>query len=106
MSIIEVASVCGFVPTPHFSKCYREYFGIPPRDERVGSNTAQQVAMMPIPQAMALSPPGGPLGARPFAGKPAPTSTLQMPDPVGAGVPAKGCQAAPNPVTADVSEQP
>jgi transcriptional regulator GlxA family with amidase domain len=36
MSIIEVASVCGFVSTPHFSKCYREYFGIPPRDERQG----------------------------------------------------------------------
>lgn len=36
MSIIEVASVCGFVSTPHFSKCYREYFGIPPRDERAG----------------------------------------------------------------------
>lgn len=34
MSIIEVAAVCGFVSTPHFSKCYREYFGIPPRDER------------------------------------------------------------------------
>ena len=38
MSIIEVASVCGFVSTPHFSKCYREYFGIPPRDERAGSS--------------------------------------------------------------------
>jgi len=36
MSIIEVASVCGFVSTPHFSKCYREYFGLPPRDERAG----------------------------------------------------------------------
>ncbi|WP_437880278.1 GlxA family transcriptional regulator [Pseudomonas sp. LRF_L74] len=36
MSIIEVASICGFVSTPHFSKCYREYFGIPPRDERQG----------------------------------------------------------------------
>ncbi|EPC02255.1 AraC family transcriptional regulator [Litchfieldella anticariensis FP35 = DSM 16096] len=36
MSIIEVASACGFVSTPHFSKCYREYFGIPPRDERLG----------------------------------------------------------------------
>ncbi|MDZ3994900.1 GlxA family transcriptional regulator [Pseudomonas sp. Teo4] len=63
MSIIEVASVCGFVSTPHFSKCYREYFGIPPRDERVGSNTAQQVAMMPIPQAMTLSPHSGPMAA-------------------------------------------
>ncbi|WP_163557047.1 GlxA family transcriptional regulator [Halomonas sp. NO4] len=36
MSIIEVASACGFVSTPHFSKCYREFFGIPPRDERLG----------------------------------------------------------------------
>ncbi|REC94855.1 GlxA family transcriptional regulator [Kushneria indalinina] len=38
LSIIEVASVCGFVSTPHFSKCYREYFGVPPRGERSGSN--------------------------------------------------------------------
>lgn len=36
LSIIEVASACGFVSTPHFSKCYREYFGLPPRDERQG----------------------------------------------------------------------
>jgi len=36
MSIIEVASACGFVSTPHFSKCYRAYLGIPPRDERRG----------------------------------------------------------------------
>ncbi len=41
LSIIEVASVCGFVSTPHFSKCYREYFGVPPRDERAGVNARQ-----------------------------------------------------------------
>lgn len=35
MSIVEVASACGFVSTSHFSKCYREFFGIPPRSERV-----------------------------------------------------------------------
>ncbi|HSH83717.1 MAG TPA: helix-turn-helix domain-containing protein, partial [Guyparkeria sp.] len=35
MSIIEVAMVCGFVSTPHFSKCYREHFGIPPSNERL-----------------------------------------------------------------------
>ncbi|MFP8968470.1 GlxA family transcriptional regulator [Pokkaliibacter sp. CJK22405] len=34
MSIIEVAAACGFVSTPHFSKSYREYFGVPPRDAR------------------------------------------------------------------------
>ncbi len=35
MSIIEVAICCGFVSTPHFSKCYRNTFRIPPRDERI-----------------------------------------------------------------------
>ena len=49
MSIIEVASVCGFVSTPHFSKCYREYFGIPPRDERANQN-ANVVALVPMPE--------------------------------------------------------
>ncbi|NRA52676.1 MAG: GlxA family transcriptional regulator [Gammaproteobacteria bacterium] len=34
MSIIEVAIACGFVSTPHFSKCYRNSFNLPPRDER------------------------------------------------------------------------
>lgn len=34
LSIIEVAICCGFVSTPHFSKCYRNIFKIPPRDER------------------------------------------------------------------------
>jgi len=32
--IIDVALACGFVSAPHFSKCYRDYFGIPPRDDR------------------------------------------------------------------------
>ena len=63
MSIIEVAAVCGFVSTPHFSKCYREYFGIPPRDERVGSNTAQQTTLVQIPQSLLLAPLAGPLSA-------------------------------------------
>ena len=33
-SIVDVAFSCGFVSAPHFSKCYRDYFGIPPREER------------------------------------------------------------------------
>ncbi|MGM0544015.1 MAG: GlxA family transcriptional regulator [Pseudomonadota bacterium] len=41
LSIIEIASVCGFVSTPHFSKCYREYFGVPPRNERLGGGERQ-----------------------------------------------------------------
>ncbi|MGQ7245931.1 GlxA family transcriptional regulator [Halomonas sp. V046] len=36
LSIIDIASACGFVSTPHFSKCYRETFGRPPREERLG----------------------------------------------------------------------
>lgn len=33
-SIVDVAFSCGFVSPPHFSKCYREFFGGSPRDER------------------------------------------------------------------------
>lgn len=33
-SIIEVASMCGFVSAPHFSRCYRKYIGISPKEER------------------------------------------------------------------------
>ncbi|TBU99891.1 AraC family transcriptional regulator [Stutzerimonas kirkiae] len=48
MSIIEVASICGFVSTPHFSKCYREYFGIPPRDERLGRSADEPAQALPL----------------------------------------------------------
>ncbi len=34
LSIVDVGLACGFVSAPHFSKCYRDTFGIPPRDER------------------------------------------------------------------------
>jgi transcriptional regulator GlxA family with amidase domain len=34
ISIVDVAFACGFVSAPHFSKCYRDYYGIPPREER------------------------------------------------------------------------
>ena len=33
--------------TPHFSKCYREYFGIPPRDERIGGERSVSVLEVP-----------------------------------------------------------
>ncbi len=32
--IVDVALACGFVSAPHFSKCYRDTFSVPPRDER------------------------------------------------------------------------
>ena len=34
MSIVEIAGACGFISTPHFSRCYRKHIGISPRDER------------------------------------------------------------------------
>jgi AraC family transcriptional regulator, glycine betaine-responsive activator len=34
MSIVDVAFASGFVSAPHFSKCYRDFYGMPPRDER------------------------------------------------------------------------
>jgi transcriptional regulator GlxA family with amidase domain len=43
LSIIEVASLCGFVSTPHFSKCYRTHLGITPRDERAGLVSSLEV---------------------------------------------------------------
>jgi transcriptional regulator GlxA family with amidase domain len=33
-SIVDIALACGFISAPHFSKCYRDMFGLPPRDER------------------------------------------------------------------------
>lgn len=34
MSIVEIAAACGFISTPHFSRCYRKHIGVAPRDER------------------------------------------------------------------------
>ncbi|WP_296059368.1 GlxA family transcriptional regulator [uncultured Amphritea sp.] len=43
MSIIDIAAACGFVSSPHFSKCYREQMGVPPRDERLAPMLAEEV---------------------------------------------------------------
>lgn len=56
MSIIEMALVCGFVSTPHSSKCYREYLDVPPCDERQGQLLSQPVVLVPIPQDLAPMP--------------------------------------------------
>lgn len=34
MPVVDIALACGFISAPHFSKCYRLIFGIPPRDDR------------------------------------------------------------------------
>ena len=33
-TVVDIAFSCGFVSAPHFSKCYRDCFGVPPREER------------------------------------------------------------------------
>ena len=42
MSIVEIASVCGFISTPHFSKCYKAHMGLPPREERMAAQSSQK----------------------------------------------------------------
>jgi len=34
LSVLEVATACGFVSASHFSKCYREFFARSPREDR------------------------------------------------------------------------
>ncbi|MGB1110462.1 MAG: helix-turn-helix domain-containing protein, partial [Gammaproteobacteria bacterium] len=33
-SLVDISIACGFSSAPHFSKCYHDQFGRPPRDER------------------------------------------------------------------------
>jgi AraC-like DNA-binding protein len=62
MSIIEVASACGFVSTPHFSKCYREHIGIPPREERMGMRVTRNAEALMDPMSRSLGTVFGGLG--------------------------------------------
>jgi transcriptional regulator GlxA family with amidase domain len=41
-SIVDIAFSCGFVSAPHFSKCYRDFFKISPREERRGAGFKSQ----------------------------------------------------------------
>ena len=50
ISIVELAVLCGFVSTPHFSKCYREYFGVPPSDERSVTDGERSQVLKPMIQ--------------------------------------------------------
>ncbi|MEQ4537897.1 MAG: GlxA family transcriptional regulator [Billgrantia sp.] len=68
MPIIEVASACGFVSTPHFSKCYREFFGLPPREERLGMSPLRQP---PLPE-----PPAEGLLLQPVSLEPVPEQPI------------------------------
>lgn len=37
MTILQVAVATGFTSSSHFARCYRSYFGMPPRNERSGA---------------------------------------------------------------------
>ncbi len=43
MSIVEISMACGFISTPHFSRCYRKHIGVSPRDERKAAWKAEDV---------------------------------------------------------------
>lgn len=45
MSVMEVSISCGFVSATHFSKCYRDHFGVPPRSDQQNSR------IRPLPPA-------------------------------------------------------
>lgn len=52
MSIIEIATACGFVSSPHFSKCYRVHIGISPKAERLGTHSAAVANVSVSPPAL------------------------------------------------------
>jgi len=57
MSIVEISAACGFVSTPHFSRCYRKHLGISPRDERKSgwSSTQTNVLRDPLQDDLSLA---------------------------------------------------
>ncbi|HJP07564.1 MAG: AraC family transcriptional regulator [Acidiferrobacteraceae bacterium] len=57
-SIVDIAFACGFVSAPHFSKCYRDFFGIPPREERLPrSDDSGAGAVTEVPAPVRAMPP-------------------------------------------------
>ena len=59
-SIVDIAFACGFVSAPHFSKCYRDFFGLPPREERIPRGVAtQSEAPIDILDATSIDPATG-----------------------------------------------
>ncbi len=61
LTVIEIASICGFVSTPHFSKCYRTLLGFTPSEDRLGAvaEASDEKAMPGDPLAGQPGPPQG-----------------------------------------------
>ncbi len=65
LAIIEISTACGFVSTPHFSKCYREQMGVPPSEERSGNSRKNaQEDLLPALLSLKDLPVGKKLSAR------------------------------------------
>ena len=56
-SIVDIAFACGFVSAPHFSKCYRDFFGIPPREERLPRSAPTALSVAELMQGKSSSDP-------------------------------------------------
>ncbi|ASA54604.1 GlxA family transcriptional regulator [Vibrio gazogenes] len=56
MSIIDIATACGFVSSPHFSKCYRIHIGISPRAERLGHGETELENVLLTPDVVEDNP--------------------------------------------------
>ncbi|SJN52790.1 GlxA family transcriptional regulator [Vibrio ruber] len=56
MSIIDIATACGFVSSPHFSKCYRIHIGISPRAERLGHGETELENVILTPDVVEDNP--------------------------------------------------
>ncbi|MGB1237401.1 MAG: GlxA family transcriptional regulator [Pseudomonadales bacterium] len=61
LSIIEISSACGFVSTPHFSRCYRKHIGHSPREDRTGmwTESTLELAAESFEQPEVAPPPPG-----------------------------------------------
>ncbi len=57
ISMVELAVICGFVSTPHFSKCYRDFFGVAPSDERADMRLHPPAAARPVARPLAPERP-------------------------------------------------
>lgn len=56
-SIVEIASICGFISATHFSRCYRKTMGCAPRSERLEIHScvlAQSMVSLPSASLQAL----------------------------------------------------
>lgn len=46
MPALDIAVACGFVSAPHFTKCYRKVFGVPPSEDRRRASSMNSLTMV------------------------------------------------------------